>query len=83
MCATKNEGRRRVENNIRHVRSTLDLNQEQAAKACGVPLRSFQRYEAGLSTPGVYRGYQIAGVFGVSVLDLWPCYLKCFPEEAE
>lgn len=57
--------------NIKTLREKQGMKQQDAADALGVTLKTYQRYEYGITSPPDERKDDLAKIFGVKVSDLY------------
>lgn len=69
--------------NLRRLRLEKGLTQEQLAQQLGVSAQSVSRWECGTTLPDVMLLPRIAGVYGVTVDDLYREAVKAYPSYAQ
>jgi transcriptional regulator with XRE-family HTH domain len=60
-----------MQNNLKKAREALGLTQAETARAAGIPLRSYQSYEASERLPGVYALLMIAKALKTTAENLF------------
>jgi transcriptional regulator with XRE-family HTH domain len=61
-----------VAGRLRSYRKQLGISQAEIARELGVTFQQVQKYEAGINRIGAGRLFQLAALYGVSVLELFP-----------